>query len=112
MPKLIGELFQNGGDFALLDSSNIRGGFMQVTTLKDRDNIVPDKLKKGMHVYVDEDEHIYEWKGKDWALYKVNSNDIDRVQFLTVSQEVEEKTKPLYNEAGEVTHWGLSLIHI
>lgn len=107
MPKLIGELFQNGGDFALLDSSNIRGGFMQVTTLKDRDNIVPDKLKKGMHVYVDEDEHIYEWKGKDWALYKVNSNDIDRVQFLTVSQEVEEKTKPLYNEAGEVTHWGI-----
>ena len=104
MPKFLGEIVQNGGDFALLDAKNIRGGFMQVATIKDRDSIIPDKLERGMHVYVDEEEQIFEWKGDEWILFKVNSNDIDRVQFLTVSQRVKERTEPLYDENGEVTH--------
>lgn len=107
MPKFLGEIKQNGGDFALLDAKNIRGGFMQVATIKDRDSIIPDKLERGMHVYVDEEEQIFEWKGDEWILFKVNSNDIDRVQFLTVSQRVKERTEPLYDENGEVTHWGI-----
>lgn len=107
MPKFLGEIVQNGGDFALLDSSNVRGGFMQVDTLQERDSIIPDKLKKGMHCYVEEEEQIFEWRGDEWALFKVNSNDINRVQFLTVSQRVKERTEPLYDESGEVTHWGI-----
>lgn len=107
MPKFLGEIVQNGGDFALLDSSNVRGGFMQVNTLQERNSIIPDKLKKGMHCYVEEEEQIFEWKGDEWVLFKVNSNDIDRVQFLTLSQKVKERTEPLYNENGEVTHWGI-----
>lgn len=107
MPKFLGEIVQNSGDFALLDSSNVRGGFMQVDTLQERDSIIPDKLKKGMHCYVEEEEQIFEWKGDGWALFQVNSNDIDRVQFLTVSQRVQERTEPLYDENGEVTHWGI-----
>lgn len=107
MPKFLGEIVQNNGDFALLDSSNIRGGFMQVDTLQERNSIIPDKLKKGMHCYVEEEEQIFEWKGDEWVLFQVNSNDIDRVQFLTVSQRVKERTEPLYDENGEVTHWGI-----
>ena len=107
MPKFLGEIVPNGSDFALLDAKNIRGGFMQVSTIQDRDSIVPDKLERGMHVYVDEEEQIFEWKGDEWKLFKVNSNDIDRVQFLTVSQRVKERTEPLYDENGEVTHWGI-----
>lgn len=107
MPKFLGEIVQNNGDFALLDSSNVRGGFMQVDTLQERDSIIPDKLKKGMHCYVEEEEQIFEWKGDEWVLFQVNSNDIDRVQFLTVSQRVKERTEPLYDENGEVTHWGI-----
>lgn len=107
MPKFLGEIVQNGGDFALLDSNNIRGGFMQVATIKDRDSIIPDKLKKGMHVYVDEEEQIFEWKGDGWVLFNVNSNDIDRVQFITVSQGVKEIAEPLYDESGEITHLGI-----
>lgn len=107
MPKFLGEIVQNSGDFALLDSSNVRGGFMQVDTLQERDSIIPDKLKKGMHCYVEEEEQIFEWKGDEWVLFQVNSNDIDRVQFLTVSQRVKERTEPLYDENGEVTHWGI-----
>lgn len=107
MPKFLGEIVQNGGDFALLDSSNVRGGFMQVSTLQDRDNIIPDKLKKGMHVYVEEEEQIFEWKGDAWVLFKVNSNDIDKVQFLTVSQRVKGATDPVLDEFGEVTYYGI-----
>ena len=107
MPKFLGEIVQNGGDFALLDAKNIRGGFMQVSTIQDRDSIRPDKLAVGMHVYVEEEEQIFEWKGDEWVLFKTNSNDIDRVQFLTVSQKVKDSTEPLYDEEGEVTHWGV-----
>ncbi len=107
MPKFLGEIVQNGGDFALLDARNIRGGFVQVSTIKERDSIIPDKLKKGMHCYVDEEEKIFEWKGDRWVLFKVNSNDIDKVQFLTVSQKVQEIAEPLYDEFDEVTHWGI-----
>lgn len=107
MPKFLGEIVQNGGDFALLDSSNIRGGFMQVATIEDRDSIIPDKLKKGMHVYVESEEEIFEWKGDEWTLFKISSNDIGKVRFITISQRVNESTEPLYDENGEVTHWGI-----
>lgn len=109
MPKFLGEIVQNGGDFALLDAKNVRGGFMQVATLEDRDSIIPDKLERGMHVYVDEEEQIFEWKGDKWILFDINNNDIDKVQFLTVSQKVKEDPEPLYNGTGEMTHWGIKL---
>lgn len=107
MPKFLGEIVQSGGDFALLDSSNVRGGFMQVSTLQERDNIVPDKLKKGMLVYVEEEEQIFEWKGDIWVAFKVNGNDIDKCQFLTTSQKVKRHTEPIYDDEGEITHYGL-----
>lgn len=107
MPKFLGEIIQNGGDFALLDSSNIRGGFVQVKTPAERDSIIPDKLKKGMHCYVESEEQIFEWKGDKWVLYEVNSSSTDVVQFLTLSQKVKDRVDPLYNDSGEVTHWGI-----
>ena len=107
MPKFLGEILHNGGDFALLDSSNLRGGFMQVSTLQDRDSIVPDKLKKGMLVYVEEEEQIFEWKGDAWILFKINSADIDKCQFLTTSQRVKRVAEPIHNEEGEITHYGI-----
>lgn len=107
MPKFLGEIVQNGGDFALLDSSNVRGGFMQVDTLQDRDNIIPDKLKKGMHCYVEEEEQIFEWKGDQWVLFKISSDDIASVRLLTVSQKVRELTEPILDEDGEPQYFGI-----
>lgn len=106
MPKFLGEITQSGGDFALLDSSNIRGGFMQVDTIQERDNIIPDKLKKGMHCYVAEEERIFEWKGDQWAEFKVSGNELSDVQFFTISQKVSDKTI-LYGENEVATHWGI-----
>lgn len=107
MPKFLGEIVQNGGDFALLDSSNVRGGFMQVDTLQDRDSIIPDKLKKGMHCYVEEEEQIFEWKGDQWVLFKISSDDIASVRLLTVSQKVRELTEPILDEDGEPQYFGI-----
>lgn len=93
MPKFLGEIVQNGGDFALLDSSNLRGGFMQVKTLKDRDNIIPDKLKKGMLVFVEEEERIYKYRGDTWTLFKIANNDLDGATPLTLNTTVKEVTE-------------------
>lgn len=62
MPKFLGQITQQGGDFALLDSSDLRGGFMQVKTLQERDSIVEDKLKVGMLVFVEETDKFYKYK--------------------------------------------------
>lgn len=110
MPKFLGEIKQNGGDFALLDSRNLRGGFMQVSTIEERDNIIPDKLLKGMHCYVDEVEEIFEWKGTEWSLFNINSNDIDKVEFLTVSQKVSEITESLCDDSNEVLYRGIKFV--
>lgn len=93
MPKFLGEIVQNGGDFALVDSSNIRGGFMQVKTLKDRDSIVPDKLNIGMLVFVEEEDRIYKYRGDAWTLWKVSGNDIDGATPLTLNTVVKEVTE-------------------
>lgn len=75
MPKFLGQIIQSGGDFALIDSSDVRGGFMQVKTVQDRDNIVPDKLKVGMLVYVEEEEKIYKYRASNtWTLFKVDND--------------------------------------
>jgi hypothetical protein len=110
MPKFLGELTQQGGDFALLDSSNIRGGFMQVDTLKDRDSISKDKLKKGMHVYVESEEHIYEWKGDAWVLFEVNSISSEgdsNLQFITTTQKVQEVINPVYTDNEGTVYFGI-----
>lgn len=62
MPKFLGQITQQGGDFALLDSSDLRGGFMQVKTLQERDSIVEDKLKIGMVVFVEETDKFYKYE--------------------------------------------------
>ena len=83
MPKFLGEIVQNGGDFALLDSSNLRGGFIQVKTIEERDSIIPDKLRINMLAFVEEDQRIYRYRGDTWTLFKIASNDLDGATPLT-----------------------------
>lgn len=90
MPKLIGEILHNGGDFALLDSSNLRGGFVQVKTAAQRDSIVADKLRVNMLAYVEEEERIYRWRGDKWTVWEVNSNDVVKATPLTRTTKVKE----------------------
>ena len=58
--ELISEIVpKNSGQFALLDDSNIRGGFRVCTKLVERDNIANDNRKEGMNVYVIETGILY-----------------------------------------------------
>lgn len=92
MPKFLGEIVQNGGDFALLDSSNVRGGFMQLSTIEELHNIIPDKLKEHMIVHVAETGKMYEFMGDNWIEFSPNK-DIEGHQFLTVHHRVLEVTE-------------------
>ena len=90
MPKFLGQIIQSGGDFALIDSSDVRGGFMQVKTVQDRNKIIPDKLKTGMLVYVEEEEKIYKYRANGtWTLFKVG-NDVTGVTLYSMCTYVKD----------------------
>lgn len=93
MPEFIGEIKQNGGDFALLDSSNLRGGLTQVKTLKDRDSIIADKLKINTLVFVEETNSIFRYTENGWSPFKVSDNSIRDYRLLTPSTMVTELDK-------------------
>lgn len=85
MPKFIGEIIQNGGDFALLDSSNLRGGFTQIKTIEDRDSIPADKLKINTLVYVEDTDSIFRYTEDGWSVFTVNDTSIKGARFLSPS---------------------------
>lgn len=82
--ELISEIVQkNNQDFPLLDANNIRGGFYQVNTIEERDNI-PDKRKKeGMLCFVKTDDtkiHTYQWSDGKWNKAKMGSGGVEVVE--------------------------------
>lgn len=90
MPEFLGEIKQNGGDFALLDSSNLRGGLMQVETIGDRDSIVEDKLKINTLVFVKEANSIFRYTESGWFPFKISDSSIKDYRLLTPSTMVIE----------------------
>ena len=49
---------KNNGDFALVDSNDIKGGYYQVSSIEERDSIPIVRRKLGMQCYV-ENDNIY-----------------------------------------------------
>lgn len=49
---------KNNGDFALVDSNDIKGGYYQVSSIEERDSIPTARRKLGMQCYV-ENDNIY-----------------------------------------------------
>ena len=75
MPKFIGELLPKG-NFALVDSDNIRGGLMQVKTIEERNSIPSDKLKIGSLVLVIDEGTLFEFTESGWAPFKIENKAI------------------------------------
>lgn len=75
MPKFIGELLPKG-NFALVDSDNIRGGLMQVNTIEERNSIPSDKLKIGSLVLVTDEGTLFEFTESGWAPFKIENKAI------------------------------------
>lgn len=92
MPKFLGEIQPNAGDFTLLDSQYIRGGFKQVDSLIDRDNILPDKLTQGTFVYVREENKIYKYINGQWEPFKTGEGNGINYGYLSTHQTVNRVT--------------------
>ena len=87
--EIIDTLVQkNGGKFPLVDSNNIKGGFYQVKTLKDRDNIPNQRRQVGMFCYVEDDDgKIYQLNNNDeWVLLKLDSD----IESLALVKKIED----------------------
>lgn len=82
MPKFIGELLPQG-NFALIDSNNIRGGLMQVKTIEERNSIPSDKLKTGSLVLVTDEGTLFELTDSGWAPFKIENKAITGAWTLT-----------------------------
>lgn len=85
----------------LIEDVYIRGGFRTVTAIADRDAIKPASRKKGMMVYVQEDETLYWIPGpstagsaawKPWDATKYVNFTLDNPLLLSENEETGERT--------------------
>lgn len=60
---------QNGGEFPLVDSNDVLGGYYQVDTLEDMINIPLIRRKIGMFCYVETNDTLYMLKHTGWQPY-------------------------------------------
>lgn len=73
--EIISELIQkNNGEFPLVDSNNIRGGFYQVSTIVERDAIPTQRKKEGMLVYTTSDKTYWRLESGVWVEAKFGSS--------------------------------------
>ena len=85
----------------LMEDVYFRGGFRSVATIADRDAIKPASRKKGMVVYVQEDDTIYWIPGpatagaaawKKWDVTKYVNFTLDNPLRMTENEETGERT--------------------
>lgn len=72
---------KNNGIFPLVDSNDVKGGYYQVESIEERDNIPTVRRKVGMLCYVEngtDEGIIYQLKGgldnTDWHIFEVGSS--------------------------------------
>ncbi|WP_304576816.1 purple acid phosphatase family protein [Romboutsia ilealis] len=61
---------KNNGQFPIVDSNDIQGGYYQVTTMSERDAIPEQRRKNGMLCYVENDatrQHVYQLENGRWV---------------------------------------------
>ena len=60
---------KNGGDFAIVDSNDIAGGYYQVETEEEMHAIPESRRKDGMLVHVnqlEEGQNLFKYKNGEW----------------------------------------------
>jgi len=57
---------QNDGNFALMESTDIYGGWMTVADTTERDAIPSNVLRVGQHIWVVGDSELQRWNGATW----------------------------------------------
>lgn len=66
---------KNNGEFPLIDSNDIQGGFYQVGSIAERDSIPSVRRKEGMLCWVKSEKVIYQLENgignQNWVVFKV-----------------------------------------
>jgi len=98
---------KNNGDFPLVDSNDIKGGYYQVETLEERNNIPSIRRKEGMLCYVNNDK-VYQLVGgienACWTSFSAGgSNFAGDYEDLINKPYIPTKTSDLLNDSGYIT---------
>jgi hypothetical protein len=85
---------KNGQNFAIADVNDLRGGYIQVTTIAERDAFLStNKLKYGMLCYVKEvpdDIHMFIYGGEHWEIWEGQGGSGEGGLSLVVVEDLEE----------------------
>ena len=101
---------KNNGEFPLVDSNDIKGGYYQVDTIEERNQIPLVRRKEGMLCYVKNDK-IYQLVGgiddEYWIVFNVNSDSggsfSGDYNDLINKPSIPSKTSDLVNDSGFIT---------
>lgn len=97
---------KNSGDFPLVDSNDIRGGFYQVNSIEERDLIPSIRRKEGMLCYVKNGE-LYQLvngvENTNWVVFSVGSDFDGDYESLINKPHIPKKTSELENDSGYLT---------
>ena len=99
---------KNNGEFPLVDSNDIKGGFYQVDTVNERDLIPSVRRKEGMLCYVKNDK-VYQLVGgignEYWVVFNAGSGGGFSGDYndLTNKPNIPKNTSDLVNDSGFIT---------
>ena len=103
---LISQLKQkNNGTFPLIDANDLLGGYYQVATQLERDEIPNERRKIGMFCYVEADDITYKWTGTTWEEFQSGSGDSEggNVLIQSTTPDSTDNDKLWVNPAGNLT---------
>ena len=101
---------KNNGEFPLVDSNNIKGGYYQVDTIEERNGIPSVRRKEGMLCYVKNDK-IYQLVGgienEHWIVFNSGTGSGNGFSGdyndLVNKPNIPSKTSDLVNDSGFIT---------
>ena len=108
--EIINELRpKNGQNFAIADVNDLRGGYIQVTTIAERDAfLLTNKLKYGMLCYVKEvpdDTHMFIYRGNQWEIWEGQGGSGGGGLSLVVVEDLDElATKTALQMKGQIVY--------
>lgn len=108
--EIISELRpKNGQSFAIADVNDLRGGYIQVTTLDEMNAfLLTNKLKYGMLCYVKEvpdDIHMFIYRGNQWEIWEGQGGSGGGGLSLVVVEDLEElATKTALQMRGQIVY--------
>ena len=104
---------KNNGEFALVDSNDIKGGYYQVNDIEERNSIPSIRRKEGMLCYVKNDT-IYQLNGgidnSNWIAFSGGTSGFDgNYENLTNKPTIPTKVSELVNDSGFISLNGMDV---